>query len=134
MNRLNRAVITASAVSVPFTLTHVFEDFAYNIHIDRFGVPLLPAAFAVSLAYSFQIVAAVLTARDDRRGHALNAFYGGGWLLAAALDHLGEVLFVSPYRAGLVSKALEVGIMLAGAVWCGLAVAAFRSSLRHGAH
>jgi hypothetical protein len=124
MRTIVRALVVASAASVPFTLTHTFEDFAYNVHVERFGVSLLPAAFMVSLAYAVQFMAAVLSSHDDRRGHWLNALLGFGWLAAAAVDHLGEALFAFPYRAGPVSKALEVGIVLAGAIWGGLAVAA----------
>src|SRR5687768_6452944 len=123
---MSRAVVAASVVSVGFTLTHVIEDFAYNVHEERFGVPLLPAALAVAVVYALQVLAAALAARDDRRGHWMNAALGFGWVLAAALDHLGEVLFAWPYRAGVVSKALEVGIMVSRAVWGGLGVLAAR--------
>ena len=127
---MSRGVVAASVVSVGFTLTHVIEDFAYNVPEERFGVPLLPAALAVAVAYAVQVLAAALSARDDVRGHWVNAALGFGWALAAAVDHLGEVLFAWPYRHGLISKALEVGIMLSGAVWGGLALRAALSARR----
>ena len=128
--RMSRGVVAASVVSVGFTLTHAIEDFAYNVHEERFGVPLLPAALSVAAVYGVQVLAAALSARDDRRGHWMNAALGFGWVLAAALDHLGEVLFAWPYRQGLVSKALEVGIMVSGAVWGWLGVMAARQGAR----
>ena len=114
-----------------FALTHVIEDFAYNVHEERFGVPLLPAALAVAVVYALQVLAMALSARNDRRGHWMNAALGFGWALAAALDHLSEVLFAWPYRAGVVSKALELGIMASGAVWGGLAITAAMAARRH---
>ena len=54
MNGGVRALLTASVVSMPFTLVHAVEDFAFNVHEARFGVPLLPAAFALSLGYAAQ--------------------------------------------------------------------------------
>ena len=127
---MSRAVVAASVVSVGFTLTHAIEDFAYNVPQERFGLPLLPAALLVAVAYAVQVLAAALSARDDRRGHFLNAALGFAWLLAAALDHLGEVLFAWPYREGIISKALEVGIMLSAAVWSALSLRAALASRR----
>ena len=44
------------------------------------------------------------------------------------LDHLGEVIGTptGAYRAGLVSKLLEVGMMLVAAAWAGAAILALR--------
>jgi hypothetical protein len=111
-------VLVLSALSVPFTLTHAVEDFSAGIPA-RFGLQLLPAAFVLSLAYAGQVVAAALTARGNTRGDVLNMLLGLVWLVAAAADHLPEVIFVSTdaYRAGLVSKTLEIGIMLVTAGW-----------------
>ena len=128
MSRPTRALLVVSVISVFFTLTHSLEDFAYNVPQERFGVPFYPAAIALAGVYAVQVLAAALSAREDRRGHWLNVALGFGWLAAAALDHLGEVLFAWPYRAGLVSKALETGIMLSGAAWGALAVAAARAA------
>jgi hypothetical protein len=111
-------VLVLSTLSVPLTLTHAVEDFAAGVPA-RFGLQLLPAAFVLSLGYTGQVAAAALTARGDARGDALNLLLGLVWLVAAAADHLPEVILVptDAYRAGLVSKALEIGIMLVAAAW-----------------
>ncbi len=49
--------------------------------------------------------------------------------MAAGADHLGEVLFVptDAYRAGVISKALEIGIMLTPAAWAVASLTAIRT-------
>ncbi len=116
---MRKWMLMLSVLSVPFTLTHAIEDFSEGIPAARFGLALLPAAFVLSLGYTSQVAAAVLSAHGDVRGDALNLLLAFVWLVAAAADHLGEILFVptGAYRAELVSKALEVGIMLTAALW-----------------
>jgi hypothetical protein len=81
---------------------------------DRFGIDTSPAAALLAAGFVVQVL--VLAAA--RSGHPLaylaNAGVGLAWFLAAALDHLGDVLGTEPYRAGLFSKSLEVGIMVSG--------------------
>jgi hypothetical protein len=122
-------MLVLSVLSVPFTLTHAVEDFSEGIPAARFGLAVLPAAFLLSLGYMAQVAAAALSARGDVRGDALNLLLALGWLVAAAADHLGEILFVptGAYRAGLVSKALEVGIMLTAALWAFASVHVLRA-------
>jgi hypothetical protein len=127
-------VLVLSALSVPFTLTHAIEDFSEGIPAARFGLPLLPAAFLLSLGYTGQIAAAALSARGDAHGDWLNLLLGFVWLVAATTDHLGEVLFVptGAYRAGLVSKGLEVGIKLVAAGWTLTSFSVLRAGRRTG--
>jgi hypothetical protein len=49
--------------------------------------------------------------------------------MAAGADHLGEVLFIATdaYRAGVISKALEIGIMLTAAAWAVASLTAIRA-------
>lgn len=51
-----------------------------------------------------------------RIGSELTGLTGAGWAIAAAADHLGEMLTVAPSREGVLSEALEVGIMVVGAL------------------
>ena len=60
----------------------------------------------------------------------LNLLIALVWLVAALADHLGEVLFVptADYRAGAISKALEIGIVVVAAVWAAVSFVALRST------
>ena len=118
-------LLVASVASVPLTLTHSVEDFEAGVHRD-FGLPLLPAAFLLSLGYAAQLLAAVLSARGHRPGHLLNLAVALVWLVGAVADHLDDVLLAGDYRRGAVSKALEVGVMLVALLWAGLAANALR--------
>jgi hypothetical protein len=126
-----RGLLVVSALSVPLTLTHAFEDFSVGIYRD-FGLALLPAAFLLSLGYAAQVAGAALSAREVVWGHALNLALALVWLFGSVLDHLGDVLLIPPaaYRAGLVSQGLEVGIMVISAVWGVLAVRAMTGPVR----
>jgi hypothetical protein len=76
------------------------------------------------------LLAAVGTARGFRPAMVAGAAIGLGWSAAATLDHGRDILFADPYRAGLVSKALEVGIIVVGAGWGIASVLAFRKAAR----
>jgi hypothetical protein len=125
-------MLVLSALSVPFTLTHAVEDFSAGIPAARFGLALLPAAFVLSLSYTAQVAAAALSARGDVRGDALNLLLALVWLVAAAADHLGEILVVptGAYRAGLVSKGFEVGIIGIAAGWALASFSVLRAQQR----
>ncbi|MGH2351241.1 MAG: hypothetical protein ACRDI2_03800 [Chloroflexota bacterium] len=56
-DRVVTPLVAASVVSVPVTLTHVIEDFSVGIH-ERFGLPLLLAAYLVASAYALQMLGA----------------------------------------------------------------------------
>ena len=102
-----------------------------GIH-QRFGLPLLAASFLLSVGYAAQVAGAALSARDHRWGHALNLVLAIVWFLGAVLDHLGEVLRVptEEYRARLISKLLEVGIMVVTLVWGGASMRALPRTVR----
>lgn len=124
-----RALLIVSLLSVPVTFTHSVEDFAVGIH-QRFGLPLLLAAFLLSLGYVAQFVAGLASAREQRWGYGLNLLLALVWFFGAVADHLGEVLTTptGQYRAGAISKALAVGIMLVALAWAGLAARALRQT------
>ncbi|MCL4486970.1 MAG: hypothetical protein M1570_02415 [Chloroflexi bacterium] len=112
----SRWVILLSALSVVFTFTHSVEDFQYNI-AGRFGLSLLLAAFLLSIAYAIQVWGTALAARGVRFGHWVNLALALLWFFGAIVDHLGEILSANPYRAGLVSKSLEIGVIVVSALW-----------------
>lgn len=132
-NKLGRSVqvmLGFSTVSVLFTLSHSIEDFHYNVPKERFGVDPLPASLLLAVGFALQVLAAALSAQNVRSGHWLNLLLGLVWVVAASLDHLGEILFAEPYRNGLASKGLELGVIVAAAIWAGSAASVLMSKNR----
>ncbi len=116
-----RWVVFLSALSI--------EDFQYNI-AARFGLPVLLAAFLLSIAYAVQVYGSALAANERPLGFVINLALALIWFWGAVLDHLGEILFANPYRSGLVSKGLEVGIILVSAAWAVASAAALWQEIR----
>lgn len=109
-------VIGTSVINVLFTVPHSIEDFAYGVPA-RFGLDKLTAGVLLAMVYGAQVLGAAWAGRERRAGYWVNLALAAFWLLGAVFDHLGEVLFAYPYRAGAISKALEVGVMLTAAAW-----------------
>ncbi|MCA1668562.1 MAG: hypothetical protein LC793_14440 [Thermomicrobia bacterium] len=107
---VHRQVVATAVASLLVTLPHSFEDFVAGVP-GRFGLSVLAAGFLLACAYAVHVVGIVLAARGSMWGSAINLLVGIGWLLSAAIDHVPEILRSGPYRAGLPSKAFEVGIM-----------------------
>lgn len=72
------------------------------------------AGFLLALGYLVQIVALLLAAARRLSGYLITLLVGLTWAVAATVDHLGEVLAAGPYREGIVSKGLEVGVVVLG--------------------
>ncbi len=108
-------VLTFSLALLGVSIAHSLEDFVYGIPA-RFGLSVATAAVLLAAGYVVQVTGVLLALRGQRVGYLLTLATGATWAIAAALDHLGEVLTVWPYREGVISKALEVGCMLTGAV------------------
>ncbi|GAC1654792.1 MAG: hypothetical protein NVS4B6_31270 [Mycobacterium sp.] len=111
----SRVVVGVAVVSLLATIPHVLEDVVAGIPA-RFGLSVLLAGVLLAIAYVVQVIGILLASHGSRRGYAINLLVGIGWLLGALLDHLPDVLSDAPYRAGLPSRALEVAIMLLGAL------------------
>ena len=118
-----RWLLVLSVASVLVTLPHSIEDFHYGI-AARFHLGLLPAAFGLALGYAAQMVGLALASHRRRLGYLISLVVGVIWFLGAVGDHLRDVLMTWPYRAGLISKTLEVLIMLLAAA---LVIAATRA-------
>lgn len=108
-----KLVLSLSLLLLWVSIAHSLEDFVYGIPA-RFGLSVATAARLLGAGYVVQVTGVVLSARGQRAGYVLTLATGAGWTLGAAIDHLGEVLTAWPYREGVISKALEVGIMLTG--------------------
>ena len=114
MRARHAASLLAGFVLLGVAAAHSLEDFAYRAPEQRFGVDIAPAAVLGGAGFALQAAALLAASRGWRAGYLANALIGAGWLLAAALDHLGELATAEDYRAGLLSKGLEVGVMAAG--------------------
>ncbi|GEM_PF-4466745 len=108
-------VLTSSLALIGVCIAHSLEDFVYGIPA-RFHLSVMTAALLLGAAFVVQVGGIVLATSRRRLGYLVTGLTGAGWAVAAAADHLGEVVFVSPYREGILSKALEVGIMGIGAL------------------
>ncbi|HCI80420.1 MAG TPA: hypothetical protein DHW02_12100 [Ktedonobacter sp.] len=107
-------VILLSFLLLWVSIAHSLEDFVYGIPA-RFGLSVVTAALVLGAAYVVQVTGILLASKHARSGYMITFATGAVWAIAAAADHLKEVLTVWPYREGVLSKLLEVGIMLVGA-------------------
>jgi len=119
-------VVGLAAVLIGISVAHVLEDFVYGIPA-RFGFEVAPASVLVGIAYAGHAVLVTLAARDHILGYIGNLAVGVFWFAAAAYDHLGEVLFAQNYRAGMISKSFEVGLMLSAIALAVGSLVAWRS-------
>lgn len=125
--RAERWSVRLGALLVGVSIAHSLEDFVYGVPA-RFGLSVELAAVLLGLYYVGQTLLIALAARGNPFGYLGNGVAGIVWLVAAALDHLGEVLFDWPYRAGLSSKAFEVALMLVAIALAVVSFAAWREA------
>ena len=114
MNTFGRASVLLAYALLFVAVAHSLEDFAYGVPEERLGIDTGPAAVLAAMAFTAQIAVLAYASRRERWAYLANIAIGLVWLLAAALDHLGEVLTAEDYRAGLLSKGLEVVVMAFG--------------------
>jgi hypothetical protein len=107
--------VNAAAILVVFSLAHSLEDFVYGTP-ERFGFEVAPAAALIGIVYGVHILLIVAASRGQTLGYIGNLLIGAAWLVGSVLDHLGEVLYVWPYRGGVLSKAFEIGLMVSAVV------------------
>jgi hypothetical protein len=99
---------------IGISTAHSLEDFVNGIPA-RFGLSVIAAALLLGAAYAVQSAALALAAQGRRAGTILTGLFGAGWAVAAAADHWHDILFANHYRAGVLSKGLEVAIIVVGA-------------------
>ncbi|GAC1436960.1 MAG: hypothetical protein NVSMB65_11080 [Chloroflexota bacterium] len=109
-----RGLVGLSLLSLLVTVPHSIEDFRYGI-AAQFHLGLLPAAFGLAVGYAVQVTGLLLASHRQRAGYLLSLAVGLIWFGGAVLDHLHDVLATWPYRGGLISKALEVLVLLLSA-------------------
>jgi hypothetical protein len=108
-------VIGLSLLTILFTVPHSLEDFVYGLP-GRFGVSVMLAGILLSLAFLAQIVGLLLVSHQRLSGFVITLAIALFWFAGAIADHLHDVLHTWPYREGIISKVMEVGIMASMAV------------------
>lgn len=126
--RSARWALILHIVLMGFVQAHLLEDFAFDVP-ERFGLEdNTLGALPVAVLTAVEILVIAWTARGEKRGYLGSAIFGVLWVLAAAFDHWGEVLFEWPYRGGVISKALVVAITLGGLALAGAGFLAWREA------
>jgi len=114
------------------SLPHALEDFHYG-DLLRLGISLPLGVAILAAAYGTQLAGIALTARGRRAGPVLLGATGAIWCIGALAIHGHALLFAGPdYRHGLVSKLLEVLIIVLGAAcaWLGASASTRRAAPR----
>jgi len=106
--------ILLTLLLVAATVPHAIEDFRFG-EFARFGVSTTTAACALVVVYAAQGAGMLLAARGSITGFRLLAAAALVWTVGAIAIHGSEIVSSGPYRNGLESKALIVGIVVLGA-------------------
>ncbi len=125
--RVRRLLVLLTLALAVVSAAHASEDFRYH-EFDRFGIAAAWPAVAPSIVYALQAVGVVLVVRGARAGALLCGVAGAIWCVGAAYIHVPEILAAGLYRTGLPSKALEVAVIVLGALTAGVAAHEWRIS------
>ena len=121
--RLIGITVALMLVSLP----HALEDFHYG-DLMRLGVGPSAGAAILATMYAAQLAGIAWTARGSRIGLAVLGLAGTIWCVGAIAIHGRDLLYGGPdYRHGLISKLLEVLIILFGALTAWLSLRAART-------
>ena len=105
----NRVVITA-LILITISSAHLIEDYLYGVH-TTLGLNNVGGQVAAAVWYLLLAWLLVLAARGARRGYAGFAALGIFLTVADIVYHADELLFDWPYRAGVLSKLLSLGVI-----------------------
>gem|GEM_PF-5504480 len=94
-----------------FALAHSLEDFAHGVPEERFNLDATSASIFLAAVFLVQGAIAAFTWRGWRIGYWGSLVVGAGWLIAAVLDHTGD-LFDQGFR-NTTSDVLILGLILA---------------------
>ncbi len=94
-----------------FALAHSLEDFAYRVPEERFDLDSTVAAVLLAGAFLVQGAVVMLAWRGWALGYLASLVVGGVWLLAAVLDHAGD-LFDDSFRESSASDVLILGVIV----------------------
>ena len=119
-------VVILTAMLVAVSAPHTAEDFEFGT-FARLGIPDAFPGAALGLVLTMQIVGVYLVARESRIGFAILAAAGVVWCVGALVIHGPEIVASGVYRHGLISKALEVAVILLGAAAAAAGAVEWRS-------
>ena len=129
--RARRMLVLASLCSLLFAIPHTIEDFVYRVPEERFSLDQTVALWMAGLAFSLQVAGLLLLVAGRRSGVLIGGFFAVLWLVAAVLDHTGDVL-EQPFREGVSSTVWVLGIVATQAVAAGAAAVLLSRSRRVG--
>jgi len=107
-------VVVLTIVLVAICAPHAAEDFQFG-EFARRGIGLAIPAAALGAIFAAQVAGAYLAARGSTTGYVLFIVAGAVWCGGAVAFHGSEILAAGPYRYGVTSTSMEVGIILIGA-------------------
>jgi hypothetical protein len=106
--------VILSVILVAICAPHAAEDLQFGA-FARLGIaPALPAA-ALGVMFATQVAGTYLVGRRSAVGFGLLIAVGAIWSVGSLILHGHEIVASGAYRNGVISKALEVGIILVGA-------------------
>ena len=106
-----KPLLVLSILSFCITIPHVIEDFRYGVP-ESFGVDPSIAGLLVGMGLAIQVAGIIGVIQGTRWGFVMTLFVAAGWVLGAVFDHLPDILSREPYRQGLLSRSLEMLIIL----------------------
>ena len=115
MDARHDPTLAAGVALAGFSAAHLIDEFVWGapaeFHLAESTTELL------SLAYMLAIVGLLVQAAQGRRGGYLGLAIGGGLIFAAdVLKHGADILAPGPWRDGLVSVGLALGLMLSSLI------------------
>lgn len=120
----NRVVLAAS-IFAGFGVAHLIDDFLYGVpaefNLSNEAAQVLGLAFFAALTGL-----AALAGRGSRKSYLGFTIIGGLLALADVLEHLPEILRVGPWRSGLISGTLSIGLIASGVVVAVISYLAWR--------
>lgn len=121
-----RWVVIVSIILLFFSVPHTLEDFATG-EPGKAGVPAPALAFVVSTIFSLQALGLYWLGQKRRLGLWVHLGVGLFWPLASGFAQVPTILKETPYRAGFISVAYMVGIIVMGVVLFLLSLYALRT-------